>query len=338
MKRCADTGRFTPELGARLRSLRERAGLTQAQLMARAGRTGKGAAALASRLECGRVPYPSFGFVADYLRGCGAGFSDLLDLLEPLTALPPEPGPTVQPSQIAMTEQPEARQHRLEAFRNAILESRPLQETLEQLVDSHGWELKPAQRKWLVKTARGICRAHWRWPKRKRRHWERRVDRGVAACAKKRIDPAKVQVLGEEIYEVLKALEDTLVYSRSATLVSLGKATVKEKLWDERRTRLDHARRMKAYVQSQVQRAAHETLEPLVAEGFVLKRLSGAARIIAAIAAEPELDLELRRRMIADYAATWKSRPEQAIKAGEAALAAWEKYKVMIPPDPDAGS
>jgi transcriptional regulator with XRE-family HTH domain len=43
MKRSSDTFVFTPELGARLRALRERAGLSQGQLMLLAGRFGKGA-------------------------------------------------------------------------------------------------------------------------------------------------------------------------------------------------------------------------------------------------------------------------------------------------------
>ncbi len=339
MKRCADTARFTPELGARLRSLRLRAGLTQAKLMARAGRAGKGAAVLASQLERGKVPYPSFGLVVDYLRGCGAGFADLLDLLGPLTARTPEPEtkPVAQPEPQTRTEQPEVRQRRLEAFKNAVIESRPLDEALEQLVDSYGQTLKPAQRKWLVKTARGICRAHWRWPGRKRRRLEDRVARGIAVCRSKGLDPAMVEALGEVISDVLTELElnQGEVYAGSATLVCLGETTVKEKAWDERRAKLDHGAKMKAFVESQAQRAAHETLEPLVAEGFMFKRLSDAARIIGAIAALPELDLESKRRMIADYVATWKRRSEQAIKAGEAALAAWERYKVMIPPDQD---
>lgn len=317
--------------------MRLKAGLTQAQLMVRAGRTGKGAAVLASQLERGKVPYPSFGFVADYLRGCGAGFSDLLDLLEPLTARAPEPEakPVVQPEPPTRTEQPEVRQSRLKAFKNAILENKPLPETLEQLVDSHGWTLRPAQRKWLVMTARGICRAHWRWPKRKRRHWEQRVDRGVAACAKKRIDPANVQTLGEEIYEVLRALEGTLVYARSATLTCLGGRSIKERVWDARRAQREHYAKMKAFVQSQVHRAALESLEHLATDSHEHFHVNLAAEGLAYAAYEPSLDPARKRAEIAKFAATARYPADEIVKAGEAALAAWEKYKVMIPPDPD---
>jgi hypothetical protein len=52
-------------------------------------RQSPGAHAQLSRLERGAMPYPSFNFIVDYLRGCGAGFEDLLDLLKPHTSQPP---------------------------------------------------------------------------------------------------------------------------------------------------------------------------------------------------------------------------------------------------------
>jgi hypothetical protein len=52
-------------------------------------RQSPGAHAQLSRLERGAMPYPPFNFIADYLRACGAGFEDLLDLLKPHTSQPP---------------------------------------------------------------------------------------------------------------------------------------------------------------------------------------------------------------------------------------------------------
>jgi hypothetical protein len=52
------------------------------------GRQGKGCAYLVSRFECGHVPYPSFGFVADYLRACRASFADIADPLNAYTSQP----------------------------------------------------------------------------------------------------------------------------------------------------------------------------------------------------------------------------------------------------------
>jgi len=88
MKRSPDTFRFTPELGARLRDLRLKAGLTQLELARAMGRAGKGAANLVSRLEKGDERYPSFSLIADFLRGCRAGFNDVLDILDLYTDLP----------------------------------------------------------------------------------------------------------------------------------------------------------------------------------------------------------------------------------------------------------
>jgi transcriptional regulator with XRE-family HTH domain len=88
MKRSKETFKFTREMGARLRELRLKAGVTQQELAVLMGRQGKGCAYLVSRFECGHVPYPSFGFVADYLRACRASFADIADPLNAYTSQP----------------------------------------------------------------------------------------------------------------------------------------------------------------------------------------------------------------------------------------------------------
>ncbi len=88
MRRPRDTFLFPPELGRRLRDLRLRAGLTQPELAQAMGRTGKGRASIVSRMEKGTVRFPSLGLVADFLRGCRAGFADILDILDLYTSLP----------------------------------------------------------------------------------------------------------------------------------------------------------------------------------------------------------------------------------------------------------
>jgi len=88
MKPSPETFVFTAELGARLRDLRLRAGLTQLELARAMGRGGKNAGNLVSRLERGDEPYPSFGLIADFLRGCRAHFRDLSDILDLYTELP----------------------------------------------------------------------------------------------------------------------------------------------------------------------------------------------------------------------------------------------------------
>jgi len=91
MKRTPDTFVFPSELGARLRDLRLRAGLTQLGLAQAMGRTGKKAGNLVGRIERGDERYPSFGLIADFLRGCRAGFKDVTDILDLYTNLPTLP-------------------------------------------------------------------------------------------------------------------------------------------------------------------------------------------------------------------------------------------------------
>jgi len=80
---------FGPELRARLRQLRERRGLSLRAMAVLMDRESPGAHAQLSRLERGAMPYPPFNFIVDYLRACGAGFEDLLDLLKPYTSQAP---------------------------------------------------------------------------------------------------------------------------------------------------------------------------------------------------------------------------------------------------------
>ncbi len=80
--------RFTEEMGLRLRALRLKEGITQQELAVLMGRQGKGNHQLIGKVELGRAPYPSLGFVADYLRACRASFVDISDLLEAYTSKP----------------------------------------------------------------------------------------------------------------------------------------------------------------------------------------------------------------------------------------------------------
>jgi transcriptional regulator with XRE-family HTH domain len=80
--------RFTAEMGLRLRALRLKEGITQQELAVLMGRQGKGNHQLIGKVERGHAPYPSLGFVADYLRACRASFVDIADLLEAYTSQP----------------------------------------------------------------------------------------------------------------------------------------------------------------------------------------------------------------------------------------------------------
>jgi transcriptional regulator with XRE-family HTH domain len=86
------TGRrfFSPEMARELKSLRERAGLSQGELARRMGLAGVDAKSYVSRLERGAINRPYLDTIVNYLHVCGARMSDfgmLLDRIEPL----PEP-------------------------------------------------------------------------------------------------------------------------------------------------------------------------------------------------------------------------------------------------------
>jgi transcriptional regulator with XRE-family HTH domain len=79
---------FTPEMGARLRELRTRKGLTQDEVAERVGLHGKGRWNLIGRLEKGRIGNPSLGLITFYLRACGALFSEFYDTLTRVELIP----------------------------------------------------------------------------------------------------------------------------------------------------------------------------------------------------------------------------------------------------------
>jgi len=80
---------FTPEFGARLRQLRRRQSLSLRGLALLMDRHQPGSFNLLAKLERGELKHPSINLLVDYLRACGAGFEDLLDLLKPHTSQPP---------------------------------------------------------------------------------------------------------------------------------------------------------------------------------------------------------------------------------------------------------
>jgi len=89
MKYAKTTFAFTSELGARLRRLRKARRLSLRDLAVLMDRRQPGSVNPLARLERGKITYPSLNLIADYLRACGAGFEDLLDLLRAYTSQAP---------------------------------------------------------------------------------------------------------------------------------------------------------------------------------------------------------------------------------------------------------
>ena len=89
MKHTKTTFVFTPEFGARMRQLRERRKLSLREMASLMDRHQPGSFNLLAKLERGALRHPSINLIADFLRACGSGFEDLLDLLKPYTSQPP---------------------------------------------------------------------------------------------------------------------------------------------------------------------------------------------------------------------------------------------------------
>jgi len=81
MARYHDTVRFTPEMGRRLREIRQSLGFKQSEVARIMGRESRSAGNIVSRLEAGKVPYPSLGLIADFLRACDSSFRAISDIL-----------------------------------------------------------------------------------------------------------------------------------------------------------------------------------------------------------------------------------------------------------------
>jgi transcriptional regulator with XRE-family HTH domain len=90
-KRTQDSLWFPGKLGRRLAELRKARHLTQRRVAELMGRTGKWSKGCVYRLERGRFRSPSLRLLGDYLRACGAGFEDVLDVLHEYTSRPSVP-------------------------------------------------------------------------------------------------------------------------------------------------------------------------------------------------------------------------------------------------------
>jgi transcriptional regulator with XRE-family HTH domain len=112
---------FTPGLGKRLRELRKKAGLSQAEVARRMGRTGRQAFSIVSRLESGRTKQPTIGLVVDFLTACGASLSDIEDLAPS--------GPLVSLNK-KRARKPKSREEKLRLVRKRA-ETLPLETVLE---------------------------------------------------------------------------------------------------------------------------------------------------------------------------------------------------------------
>jgi transcriptional regulator with XRE-family HTH domain len=360
MPRSSVTFRFTPDMGLRLRRLREEAGLSQGQLMLVAGRLGKGAAMVASRLERGKIPYPSLGLVADYLQACRVGFGAIADILDQATSKPvplesrPRAevekvvarlrgparqrvlSPTAQlalatPSSgsalVSAAEGPEQREERIKSFIAGLSAERAFEPVLARLLDSHNWSLTPKQREVLLTVMRQVFRLAAKWPRNIQRRFRKSIERGADRAARAGILDACFLAVSGELQEVVRRLDAALSHRRA--IVALLKPT-------PRGRRASEARKAREWRESRVRavtlpviNAANEALSDL-RQSSASAYWQHIATTVAGVVLDRGTSVEWKRDEIEKVARGTKE-PEAVRRAGEAAFAVWEKVKHRWP-------
>jgi transcriptional regulator with XRE-family HTH domain len=359
MPRSSVTFKFTPEMGLRLRRLREEAGLSQGQLMLIAGRRGKGAAMVASRLERGKIPYPSLGLVADYLQACRVGFGAIADILDRATSKPvplesrPRAevekvvarlrgparqrvlSPTAQlalatPSSgsalVSAAEGPEQREERIGAFIAGLSAERAFEPVLARLLDSHNWSLSPKQREVLLAVMRQAFRLAAKWPRNIQSRFRKSIERGADRASRAGIPDACFRAVSGELQEVVRRLDAALSHRRA--IVALLKPTPRGRRASEARKAREWRESRVLAVTLPVINAANEALSALMQQSG--SYWLAIATTVAGIVLDRGMAAERKRDEIEKVARGTKE-PEAVRKAGEAAFAVWEKVKHRWP-------
>jgi transcriptional regulator with XRE-family HTH domain len=155
----SDAALLPKEVGARLRQLRLKAGLTQADVASRMCRPGPAGKSYVCQIERGYMPGLTLNAVMDFLFACGAEASAIADIIDAYTSRPPIPEERVRKqvaeAAVGLPLMKQARVVWYDAFHKPKTGRR---ETLEQKNDRR------------VREARGQVRAI-RWERRLHRTW-----------------------------------------------------------------------------------------------------------------------------------------------------------------------
>ncbi len=153
----SDAALLPKEVGARLRQLRLKAGLTQSEVALRMCRPGPGGKSYVCQIERGYMPGLTLNAVMDFLAACGAGASAIEDIIDAYTSRPliPEERTRKQIAEAAVG-LPLLKQARVEWYDRFHKPKTGKHETPEQERDRR------------VREAKGVARAI---------RWERRLHR-----------------------------------------------------------------------------------------------------------------------------------------------------------------
>jgi transcriptional regulator with XRE-family HTH domain len=232
LKRPENAFEFTSEIGQRLKELRLKAGLSQAELAGKMGKKGKTSRDLTSRLELARTPNPSLTLVADFLAACGAGFDDISDLM------PPRPEKRRRRKELSYQEKLDQVHRRAAGLHLALM----LEQQLFKLVNDE--ELLPSleQRTAMATYGRELFQTMLSARNRMRAAEKKLMSSGVI----KRADAEGFRGVVARLFEQMEKsgdLDRKLVIDASA--VASGKVKLPQVKRAERRLGEDHERRFR---------------------------------------------------------------------------------------------
>ena len=327
-------------LGARLRTLRKTARLSQVQLAARMGRKGKGASNLVSRLEAGRVEQPTLRVLTEFVKACGASLADVADVLgikaegvpkpEQVTArkVKPKPKPRTQEEKIA----------RLEAQLGRNVSSGLFEETMYGFLKDSGIAEDYEDQKALAEHGRAFFQLLLRHD---------RAAQGLRARTTKasRLSSKQmesVETITRRTFGVLKEagdLERKVQVNRELALS--GKTRVKPVKKAEVRLADDLQREIDAWSYKRISvtdTIRREYLDLLLKEDMPEQeagRYSSFVSEMCSRAEETETDPARRKAALDEFTGRARNKAE-AQRLAEFVFHRWDELKDRIPPKPKA--
>ena len=327
-------------LGARLRTLRKAAGLSQVGLAARMGRTGKGASNLVSRLEADKVEHPTLRVLSEFVKACGASLADVADVLgikvegEPKSDSAQKHKHRLKPK----PRTPEQKLARLEAELGKSVYSGLFEETLYGFLKDSGIAEEYEDRKALAEHGRAFFQLLLR---------HHRAAQGLRTRTAKasRLSPEQiesVETVVRRTFDVLRTsgdLERKVTVNREAALS--GKARVRPVKKAETRLAEDLQHEIDAWtckrtaVTSTIRRDCPDFL---LKQGVLKQEVGRYLNFVSELCAraeETETDPVRRRAALEQFFGRARNK-EQARKLAEFVFQRWDELKDRIPPRPKA--
>ncbi len=295
--RSADSFDGLEQLGARLRELRVKAGLKQADLARLMGRNNKGGQAMVSRVERGDVRDLAFRLVADYLRAVRQPLAAITGIVDPYTAqptvvekqgdrkvrrlaelLPPVPARRVRNYDIATTQarvqagvQPEPVDERIERVRK-LAASWLIRQQLEDCVhfelNKLGIRRADGRRFWLADYGRRVFKALAKSRGKKRARRPALLEAVEATRVSQELDRGEREQVRAAVERLFDTMEQNGALDKLPTVPEARKLealTRGRRVKDDKQLCLEENRK-KFYAYQQARNEALKTIQQAYAE------------------------------------------------------------------------